>query len=82
MSAKGEINLAPYSFFNGVSSDPPEFVYSLATWDLRSQVNATSGPFSRGVNEMEETGLEPAGTMGGVRPAKTRLGRVVIYCSH
>ena len=23
MSAKGEINLAPYSYFNGVSSRPP-----------------------------------------------------------
>lgn len=79
-SAKGEINLAPYSFFNGVSSDPPivmfssegrkdsltfveetrEFVCNLATWDLRHQMNATSGPFPRGVNEMKETGLESA----------------------
>jgi flavin reductase (DIM6/NTAB) family NADH-FMN oxidoreductase RutF len=28
MSAKGEINLAPYSFFNGVSSDPPMVMFS------------------------------------------------------
>ena len=27
-SAKGEINLAPYSFFNGVSSDPPIVMFS------------------------------------------------------
>jgi flavin reductase (DIM6/NTAB) family NADH-FMN oxidoreductase RutF len=80
LSAKGEINLAPYSFFNGVSSDPPvvifssegrkdsltfveetrEFVCNLATWDLRKQMNATSGPFPRGVSEMLEAGLEPA----------------------
>ena len=79
-SAKGETNLAPYSFFNGVSSDPPivmfssegrkdslafieetrEFVCNLATWDLRHQVNATSGPFPRGISEMAETGLQPA----------------------
>ena len=79
-NAKGEINLAPYSFFNGVSSRPPigmlssegrkdsltfveetrEFVCSLATWDLRHQMNATSGPFPRGVNEIMETGLESA----------------------
>jgi flavin reductase (DIM6/NTAB) family NADH-FMN oxidoreductase RutF len=79
-SLKGEINLAPYSFFNGVSSDPPivmfssegrkdsltfveetrEFVCNLATWDLRHQVNATSGPFPRGVDEMKETGLNAA----------------------
>src|SRR3974390_126576 len=74
MSAKGEINLAPYSFFNGVSSDPPmvmfssegrkdsltfveetrEFVCNLATWDLRNQMNVTSAPFPRGVNEIME----------------------------
>ena len=82
-SAKGEINLAPYSFFNGVSSDPPivmfasegrkdsltfveesgEFVCNLATWDLRHLMNATSGPFPRGVDEMKETGLESAPSM-------------------
>jgi flavin reductase (DIM6/NTAB) family NADH-FMN oxidoreductase RutF len=28
MSAKGEINLAPYSFFNAVSSDPPMVMFS------------------------------------------------------
>jgi flavin reductase (DIM6/NTAB) family NADH-FMN oxidoreductase RutF len=79
-SVKGEINLAPYSFFNGVSGDPPivmfssegrkdsltfveetrEFVCNLATWDLRLQMNATSGSFPRGVNEMKEAGLEAA----------------------
>ena len=72
MSAKGEINLAPYSFFNAVSDDPPivlfssegpkdslvfveetrEFVCNLAVFDLRTEVVETSGPFPRGVNEM------------------------------
>ncbi len=28
MSAKGQINLAPYSFFNGVSSDPPMVMFA------------------------------------------------------
>src|SRR5271165_3564462 len=28
MSAKGEINLAPYSYFNGVSSRPPMVCFS------------------------------------------------------
>src|SRR5580693_9883596 len=76
MSRKGEINLAPYSFFNGVSTRPPivcfssdgrkdsvtfveetgEFVCNLATWDLRAQMNATSAPFARGVDEMKEAG--------------------------
>lgn len=80
MSAAGEINLAPYSYFNGVLTRPPlvmfssegrkdsltfveetkEFVCNLATWDLREQMNKTSAPFPRGVNEMETVGLEPA----------------------
>jgi flavin reductase (DIM6/NTAB) family NADH-FMN oxidoreductase RutF len=80
MSAKGEINLAPYSFFNAVSDDPPivlfssegpkdslvfvretgEFVCSLATFELRAAVVATSAQFPRGVNEMKEAALAPA----------------------
>jgi flavin reductase (DIM6/NTAB) family NADH-FMN oxidoreductase RutF len=35
-----------------------EFVCNLATWEMRHELNATSGPFPRGVNEMVETGLE------------------------
>src|SRR5216683_2277156 len=80
MSAKGEINLAPYSYFNGVSSRPPmvmfssegfkdsvanvaetkEFVCSLATWDLREEMNKTSATLPHGVNEMEVAGLKAA----------------------
>ena len=80
MSTKGEINLAPYSFFNGLSAEPPlvmfcsegrkdsvvfaeetkEFVCNLATFDLREQMNTTSGAYPRGVDEMKEAGLEPA----------------------
>jgi len=80
MSAKGEINLAPYSYFNGINSKPNlvmfaseglkdsvsfiaetgEFVCNLATWDLRQQMNATSAPLKRGVNEMRRAGLKPA----------------------
>jgi flavin reductase (DIM6/NTAB) family NADH-FMN oxidoreductase RutF len=80
MSAKGEINLAPYSFFNGVRSRPPmvmfssegrkdslefieetkEFVCNLATWDLRDQMNQTSAPYPRGVNEITQAGLTAA----------------------
>lgn len=80
MSSKGDINLAPYSFFNGLNSRPnmvmfasegrkdsvsfieetEEFVCSLATYALREQMNATSAPLARGVNEMVRAGLEPA----------------------
>ena len=37
-----------------------EFVCSLATWDLREQMNRTSATLPRGVNEMEQAGLAPA----------------------
>jgi len=80
MSASGAVNLAPYSYFNGVHSKPPmvmfasesrkdsqtfieetkEFVCNLATWDLREQMNQTSAPYPRGVNELLEAGLTPA----------------------
>ena len=99
MSGKGEINLAPYSFFNGVSSDPPmvmfssegrkdslvfieetkEFVCNLATWDLRDQMNATSGPFPRGVNEMHEAGLDPAPSRL-VKPPRVKAAPCALEC--
>jgi flavin reductase (DIM6/NTAB) family NADH-FMN oxidoreductase RutF len=80
LSAKGELNLAPYSYFNGVSSKPPcvmfaseghkdsianiaetrEFVCSLATWELREQMNATSATVSREVDEFMLAGLTTA----------------------
>ena len=76
----GELNLAPYSFFNAVCEAPPmvafssagmkdsatfagargEFVWNLATWDLRTHVNETSATVPRGVNEFELAGLEAA----------------------
>lgn len=99
MSTRGEINLAPYSFFNGVSTDPPmvmfssegrkdsltfveetrEFVCNLATWELREQMNATSGSFPRGVNEMREAGLEPAPSRL-VRPPRVKGAPCALEC--
>lgn len=80
MAPNGEVNLAPYSFFNGFSGAPPlvgfssegykdsaafasesgEFVWNMATWDLRMQMNATSAPLPRGTSEFEHAGLETA----------------------
>src|SRR5262245_31506467 len=80
VNAKGERNLAPYSFFNGITDHPPivmfssegpkdsvayveetkAFVCSLATFDLRAAMNATSAPLPRGTDEMRAAGLEPA----------------------
>jgi flavin reductase (DIM6/NTAB) family NADH-FMN oxidoreductase RutF len=68
MSGKGELNLAPYSYFNAFSSHPPivgfssegekdsstfavetgEFVWSMATWDLREPMNASAASLPRG----------------------------------
>jgi flavin reductase (DIM6/NTAB) family NADH-FMN oxidoreductase RutF len=99
MSAQGQINLAPYSFFNAVSSDPPmvmfssegskdsvtfieetrEFVYNLATWDLREQMNATSAPFARGIDEMKKARLEPAPSVL-VKPPRVKASPCAMEC--
>jgi flavin reductase (DIM6/NTAB) family NADH-FMN oxidoreductase RutF len=99
MSVKGEVNLAPYSFFNGVSSDPPmlmfssegrkdsltfieetrEFVCNLAVWNLRTQMNATSGPYPRGINEMREADLEAAPSVL-VKPPRVKASPCALEC--
>jgi flavin reductase (DIM6/NTAB) family NADH-FMN oxidoreductase RutF len=76
----GELNLAPYSFFNAIGENPPmvafsssgakhsstfaggagEFVWNLATWALREQMNLTSAKLPRGESEFEHAGLEAA----------------------
>jgi flavin reductase (DIM6/NTAB) family NADH-FMN oxidoreductase RutF len=99
MSRNGEINLAPYSYFNGVSSDPPmvmfasegrkdsvvfieetgEFVCNLAVFDLRQQMNTTSGPYPRGVDEMKEAGLEAAPSVL-VNPPRVKASPCAMEC--
>lgn len=76
----GQVNLAPYSFFNGVLSRPRivsfcsetekdaaafaiesgEFAWSMATWALREQMNATSAGLPRGESEFAYAGLATA----------------------
>jgi flavin reductase (DIM6/NTAB) family NADH-FMN oxidoreductase RutF len=80
MALNGDVNLAPYSFFNAFSGAPPlvgfssegykdsasfaqesgEFVWNMATWDLRDKMNATSAPLKRGESEFVHAGLEAA----------------------
>jgi flavin reductase (DIM6/NTAB) family NADH-FMN oxidoreductase RutF len=99
MSAAGEVNLAPYSWFNGVSSRPPqvmfsseerkdslafieetkEFVCNFASYDLREEVNQTSAPFPRGINEMEKSGLQPAPSRL-VRPPRVAASPCALEC--
>ena len=85
LSATGVVNLAPFSFFNLLSYDPPfvmfsagsheedggkkdsvvnveatgEFVYNMATWAQKDQMNETARIVARDVDEMEAAGLEP-----------------------
>jgi len=99
MSAKGDINLAPYSYFNGVNSKPNavmfsseglkdsatfiaetgEFVCNLATWELREQMNSTSAPVARGINEMERAGLKPAPSRL-VKPPRVAASPCALEC--
>ena len=99
ISADGDVNLAPYSYFNGINSKPnvvmfasegekdsmsfiaqtKEFVCNLATWDLREQMNATSAPLKRGVNEMERAGLTPAPSRL-VKPPRVAASPCALEC--
>jgi flavin reductase (DIM6/NTAB) family NADH-FMN oxidoreductase RutF len=80
IGAGGDVNLAPYSFFNAIGEGPPmlafsstgrkhsatfagevsEFVWNLATWDLREAMNQTSAALAQGENEFTHAGLEMA----------------------
>jgi len=80
MGQKGEINLAPYSFFNAFSDRPPiigfsssglkdsatfvmetrQFVWNMATYDLREAMNKTAAPLPRGESEFTFAGLDMA----------------------
>jgi flavin reductase (DIM6/NTAB) family NADH-FMN oxidoreductase RutF len=79
-SKSGQVNLAPYSFFNGVLSRPRivnfcsetekdaaafaiesgEFCWSMATWDLREQMNLTAEALPRGQSEFSYAKLTTA----------------------
>lgn len=56
-----------------------EFVASLATWDLRDAVNATSAPLPRGESEFAHAGLTPAPSRL-VRPPRVAESPVALEC--
>jgi flavin reductase (DIM6/NTAB) family NADH-FMN oxidoreductase RutF len=85
VSREGVVNLAPFSYFNLVSGDPPvvafaaspkpdngrkdsqinaeetgEFVFNLATCDLRDQMNVSASIEEPDFDEMAAVGLTPA----------------------
>ena len=100
LSAEGVINLAPYSFFNGISDIPPfvmfssaghkdslrnieetgEFVCSLATYDLKDQMNMTSADVGPEVDEMALAGLTPASS-NLVKPPRVAESPVALECT-
>jgi flavin reductase (DIM6/NTAB) family NADH-FMN oxidoreductase RutF len=105
MSAAGVVNLAPFSFFNLLSYDPPfvlfssgtheadggkkdtvvnveetgEFVYNMATWAQRDQMNQTAMLVERGVDEMAAAGLESLPSRI-VRPPRVKGSPVHFEC--
>ena len=99
MSAKGQLNLAPYSYFNAFSSNPPivgfssegekdsqvfametrEFVWSMATWDLRDPMNASAASLPRGESEFDHAKLETAPSRL-VRPPRVAASPAAFEC--
>lgn len=99
MSRAGALNLAPYSYFNGVSSWPQivafasetpkdssafavetgEFTWSMATWDLREQMNLTSAGLPRGQSEFAHAGLATAPSRM-VRPPRVAASPAALEC--
>jgi len=104
LSTTGIVNLAPYSFFNAVSEDPPmvmfantgrdphgpkdtlrnieatgEFVYNVATYDLREKMNRTSAPVAPEVDEMALAGLTPVASRL-VKPPRVAESPIHLEC--
>jgi flavin reductase (DIM6/NTAB) family NADH-FMN oxidoreductase RutF len=105
MSAAGVINLAPFSFFNILSYDPPfvmfsagsheqdggkkdsvinveatgEFVYNMAIWAQRDQMNQTALIVEHSLDEMAATGLDPLPSRL-VRPPRVKGSPVHFEC--
>ena len=105
MSAAGVVNLAPFSFFNVLSYDPPfvmfsagsheedggkkdsvlnveatgEFVYNMATWAQRDQMNQTALIIERSLDEMAASGLDPLPSRL-VRPPRVKGSPVHFEC--
>jgi flavin reductase (DIM6/NTAB) family NADH-FMN oxidoreductase RutF len=104
LSKDGVVNLAPFSFFNGMSSNPPvvvagvngrqphgpkdtvtncrdtgEFVFNMATWDLREAMNLTSASLPAEVDEMALAGLTPA-PCKLVKPPRVKESPINLEC--
>jgi flavin reductase (DIM6/NTAB) family NADH-FMN oxidoreductase RutF len=99
ISPAGVVNLAPYSFFNMISSKPPfvlfssslrkhsqrnaeisgEFVFNLATYELRAEMNITGSDHTEELSEAEIAGLEMAPSKV-VKPPRVARSPIALEC--
>jgi flavin reductase (DIM6/NTAB) family NADH-FMN oxidoreductase RutF len=105
INREGVVNLAPFSFFNLLSYDPPfvmfsagaheqdggkkdtvvnveatgEFVYNMATWAQKDQMNQTAFLIDRDVDELAAAGLQPLPSRL-VRPPRVKDSPVQFEC--
>jgi len=99
ISPAGVVNLAPYSFFNIVSTKPPfvlfssstrkhsqrnaevtgEFVFNLATYDLRTEMNITGSDHAEHFSEAELAGLEMVPSRK-VKPPRVARSPIALEC--
>ena len=99
MNVAGDVNLAPYSFFNAFSSAPMilgfssegakdsatyaretgEFVWNLASFDLRHAMNASAAPLPRGTSEFAHAGLAAAPSRL-VKPPRVAASPAALEC--
>ena len=101
ISPAGVVNLAPYSFFNIISTKPHfvmfsssgrkhsqrnaeisgEFVFNLATYDLRTEMNITGSDHPEHLSEAELAGLEMAPSRT-VKPPRVARSPIALECTH
>jgi flavin reductase (DIM6/NTAB) family NADH-FMN oxidoreductase RutF len=102
---QGNTNIAPYSFFNAVSVDPPmvmfcpcgfhreggdkdsalnaevtgEFVYNMATWDMKDAMNLSSASLPRDKDEFNHANLTKASSRL-IKPPRLKQSPVNFEC--
>ena len=99
ISPAGIVNLAPYSFFNIISTKPPfvmfssstrkhsqrnaemarEFVFNLATYDLRTEMNITGSDHAEDISEAEIAGLAMVSSRV-VKPPRVERSPIALEC--
>lgn len=58
-----------------------EFVFNLATWDLRLEMNQSSAEYPEGVSEPEKVGLEMVPSRN-VKPPRVKRSPVALECKY